>query len=237
MRTLVIGGSGRVASSVIPHLKKLQNICVFDLRPPTDSSLDYIAGSVTDHAAMQAAMKGMDAVLYMAMGSDVNWNIEPGMSAAFDVNSKGVYLALNAAHLAGVQHAVYTSSMSVYDGHLVTRYFYDEDIPVDGRNIYALTKYMGEMVCRNAWTEYKMTVNALRLCFPVTNERWQEVWRKGEFSFHTSGSDLARALDAALRYRNGYQVFTISGEWEQKIFNMAKAKRLLNWEPLTRPLS
>jgi hypothetical protein len=28
----------------------------------------------------------------------------------------------------------------------------------------------------------------------------------------------------------------ISGDYEQKIMNMSKAKRLLDWEPLARPV-
>ena len=46
---------------------------------------------------------------------------------------------------------------------------------------------------------------------------------------------MARALLAALEYRNGFQAFQISGDYENKIMNMGKAKRLLGWEPLARP--
>ena len=48
---------------------------------------------------------------------------------------------------------------------------------------------------------------------------------------------MARALLAALAYRGcGFQAFMISGDYEQKLMNMSKARRLLGWEPLARPI-
>ena len=47
--------------------------------------------------------------------------------------------------------------------------------------------------------------------------------------------DVARALLAALDYRAGFQAFMISGDYEQKLMNMSKARRWLGWEPLARP--
>jgi hypothetical protein len=41
---------------------------------------------------------------------------------------------------------------------------------------------------------------------------------------------------AALEYSNGFQAFLTSGDYENKIMNMGKAKRLLGWEPLARPI-
>jgi hypothetical protein len=42
-------------------------------------------------------------------------------------------------------------------------------------------------------------------------------------------------MSAALDYQGGFNAFMISGDYENKIMNMSKAKRLLNWQPLARP--
>jgi hypothetical protein len=42
-------------------------------------------------------------------------------------------------------------------------------------------------------------------------------------------------LRAALEYRAGFQAFSISGDYDQAQMSLAKAKRLLGWEPLARP--
>jgi nucleoside-diphosphate-sugar epimerase len=235
MRVLIIGGSGKVASLVLPTLIQHHSVRVFDLRPPADATIEHITGDIADPEAMSRAVEGMDALLYMAMGT-VQWRSDAGLNSAFDVNVKGVYLALRAAHQAGITHAVYTSSMSVYDGNLMARYFPDEELPPDARGLYGFTKRLGEEVCRNAAREWGMTVNVLRLCMPVSEERWLEETRAGQTTIATTGGDLARALLAALAYRGGgFQAFMISGDYEQKLMNMSKAKRLLDWEPLARP--
>ena len=235
MNVLVIVGAGRVASIVIPFLKQQHTLRVFDLKPPADISLDYVAGDLSDFDTLSQAAQGMDALLYMAMGS-LDWPTVNGMKSAFDVNVKGVYLALKAAFEAGAQHAVHCSTMSVYED-LLKRYMFDEDQTPDARDLYGFTKRMGEAVCHNMFQRTGMSVNALRLCLPVSDEEWLEKTQAGVPTIATAASDLARAFHAALNYRNGFQAIMISGDYENKLLNLAKAKRVLGWEPLKRPRS
>ena len=234
MNVLVIGGAGRVASVVLPYLREQHALRIYDLKPPADPSLEHVVGDVGDFDKLSAAMRGTDALLYMAMGA-LEWDTPIGRHSAFDANVKGVYLALHAAHTVGVNHAVYCSSMSVYDGDLAARYFYDEDQVPDARHLYGFTKYMGEQVCHNACHLRPGTsANALRLCFPMADAAWHALDRTGVNSLATAASDVAEAMHAGLNYRNGFQAFMISGNHEQTITNLAKAKRVLGWEPLSR---
>jgi nucleoside-diphosphate-sugar epimerase len=235
MKVLVIGGSGLVGGLVLPYLAQRHTLRIFDLRPPAEPSWDYVAGNVGDMDALARAAEGQDALLYMAMG-DKDFETIASITTNFDVNVKGVYLALYAAHQAGITHAVYTSSMSVYGGDLMTRYFPDEEITPDSSHLYGLTKWMGEEVCRNATRAWGMSANALRLCFPTPDAEWRANTRIGEPTIATAAGDVARALLAALDYRAGFQAFMISGDYEQKLMDMSKARRLLGWEPLARPV-
>jgi nucleoside-diphosphate-sugar epimerase len=235
MKVLVIGGSGHVGTLVLPYLKAKHDITVFDLKAPADSSLPYLPGSVTDYDTLRTACDGQEVLLYMAMGQMQHQSIYT-TADAFDVNIKGVYLALYAAHQAGIEHAVYTSSMSVYQGNLEARGFSDEDLPPDSRHPYGLTKRMGEEVCRNMYQVNAMSVNALRLCFPVDDEEWQKRAKSGA-TLATRADDVGNILLAALEYRNGFQAFMVSGDYENRFMNMSKAKRVLGWEPLARPTS
>jgi nucleoside-diphosphate-sugar epimerase len=235
LQVLVVGGSGYVGGLTLPRIAEQHTLRVFDLRPPLDPNWQYVAGSVGDVDALARAVAGMDALLYMAMG-DKNYSGSAGITTNFDVNVKGLYLALYAAQAAGVTHAVYTSSMSIYGGQLLDRYFPDEQITPDASDIYGFTKRLGEEVCQNAARVWGMSVNALRLCFPTPEDEWLATTRAGTPTIATSGDDVARALLAALAYRGcGFQTFMISGDYEQKLMNMAKARQLLGWEPRARP--
>lgn len=235
MRVLVIGGSGHVGRLIVPALAASHTLRIFDLRPPTGFDGDYFEGDVCDIDALRRAMVGMDTVIYMAMGVQ-GWDTDAAITTAFDTGVKGVYLTLHAAHHAGITHAVYASSMSVYDGNLLARLFPDEEIPPDSSHFYGFTKRLGEEACRVAARHWGMTINALRLCLPVPEEKWYADTREGVPTIATTAGDVARAFLAALEYRGGgFQAFMISGDYAQTSMNMSKAKRLLGWEPLARP--
>ncbi len=235
MRVLVVGGSGYVGKLVLPFLARQHTLRVFDLQPPVDPGWEYLPGNVNDLEALLRAAEGMEALLYMAMGVK-DFATLSAITTNFDVNVKGVYLALYAAHQAGITHALYTSSMSVYGGDLLQRYFPDEELTPDATDLYGLTKRFGEEACRSATREWGMSVNVLRLCFPTPTDAWLATTRRDTPTIATTDADVARALLAALDLRGcGFQPFTISGDYDQKIMHMAKAKRMLGWEPLARP--
>lgn len=236
MKVLVVGGSGYVGGLVLPLLAQQHTLRVFDMRPPSDAQWEYVAGSVGDLAALSDAAQGAEALLYMAMGEKV-FDSDAGIISNLDVNVKGVYLALEAAQRAGIGHAVYTSSMSVYGSDLMQRYFPDEELTPDASDLYGFSKRLGEEVCRNATRAYGMSANALRLCFPTADDEWLAQTRRGTPTIATAASDVARALLAALAYRGGFEAFMISGDYEQRIMKMDKARRLLGWEPLARPVA
>mgnify|MGYP001141111930 CR=1 FL=1 len=74
--------------------------------------------------------------------------------------------------------------------------------------------------------------------FPASREEWLEqaaqAAAQGKPCMSTDAADLARALLAALEFRNGFQAFQLSGDYENKVMNMGKARRLLGWVPLAR---
>jgi nucleoside-diphosphate-sugar epimerase len=235
MRVLLIGGSGIVGTLVIPVLTEKHQLRVFDLRRPFDTDVDYTPGNITDYNALGQAVKGMDAVVYMAMGS-LNYEEWSGTESNFDVSIKGLQFALKAANDEGIKQFVYTSSMSVYKD-LRERHFEHEDIPPDAEEPYGFSKRLGEEVCRNAYKRWGMNINVLRLCFPVPKEKWLRDTKQGTPTIATTAEDVGRAILGALELQAGFQAFMISGDYEQKTMNMSKAKRMLNWEPLARPIA
>jgi nucleoside-diphosphate-sugar epimerase len=234
MRILLVGGSGIVGTLIAPMLAETHELRIFDIRPPQNGPYDYYRGDVTNYDELAKAVVGMDRLVYMAMGS-LDWETSRGVVSAFDVNVKGVHLALRAAHLAGISQAVYASTMSIYHGDLLQRHFYDEDLTPDTIELYGFTKRLGEEVCLNASRLWGMNINALRLCLPTPEDKWTRETILGIPTIATAANDVARAIILALEFRAGFQAFMISGDYENKIMRMSKAKQLLGWEPLARP--
>ena len=241
MRILVIGGSGYVAGLVIPALAARHEVRVLDPRPPL-GEVDHVVGRATDPLALQRAMHGVDAVLHAAL-APVGEDALAYAARAFDVNVASVHLALQAAHQVGVRHAVHLSSLSVYQDLTARRL--DETVPADATDLYGLTKRLAEQVCEAAAIQWGMSVTALRLAWPTTDEAWPawalpgaapRVMRQpdGRPIPALAAGDLSRAVLAALDHRCGYDLFHIAGDDSGHSWNLAKARDILGWRPLQR---
>ena len=237
MRILLIGGAGYVAGLVLPGLCERHAVRVLDRRPGPPG-VEQVTGDATDPGALRAAVAGVDAVVHCAMGA-YDSRTPAGVADAYDVNVKSVHLALSAARDAGVPHAVHVSSLSVFAD--LERRAVDEETPPDATDVYGLTKRLGEEVCRAAVAEWGMSVTVLRLALPTPDDLWP-AWgiesppilkrtADGTPIQATAGSDLARAVLAALEHRDGFQVFSISGDRSARLWSTERARRLLGWAP------
>jgi nucleoside-diphosphate-sugar epimerase len=232
LNLLVVGGSGHVGRLMLPILVEHYELRVFDRTPPVLSGVEYIEGDVTDPVALLEAAQGMDLLLFMAMGKTSEKGIFD-ITAAYDVNAKGVHLAMDAAAKAGVKRAVYTSSLSVHDGaDLTTGAFDSEEVKPEPTNIYGHTKWMGEEACRFVNRTKKLPILALRLFLPVDQETWHARHDPNKVDCRTSAPDLGRALLAALQYEHtGFEVIHITGDTSGRAYKHEKAKAFLNWQP------
>ncbi|WP_163511415.1 NAD-dependent epimerase/dehydratase family protein [Fodinicola acaciae] len=243
-RVLVIGGCGVVGRIVVPILAAGHHLTVLDLKPPADPvpGVGYHTGDARDADLTRELATGADSLIYMAMGPVQGWNTPPTVRSHLEVAVSGLYLALRAAHEAGVRHAVYTSSMSVFR-YLIPGTqreasrdeigrFPGDDARPDARDFYGLAKRLGEEVCRSAAAEWDMDVVCLRLAFPTPDTEWPPVDPLFHRLIATSGSDVAAALDAALNYRgHGFAAFNISGDLDGHTMSLAKAREQLGWTP------
>lgn len=237
MRVLVVGGSGYVARLIMPALAERHEVRVLDPRP-APAGVAYLAGDATDFDVLCGAMQGTDAVVHCAMAGR-DWDTSAGARECYDVHVTSVHLTLRAAYEAGVPHAVHISSLSVYRD--LTDRRLDGCEPPDATDIYGLTKRLGEQVCAAAVAEWGLSVNVLRLAWPTPDEVWPRWGVRGEPFLRyagdgapieaTAASDVASAVLAALEYRDGLRLFTITGDRSAGLWSTALARDLLGWRP------
>lgn len=233
MRVLEIGGSGYVGGLINPYLKNYHEIRVLDLKPPQDPEAEFFRGSALSAEDLDAAMRDMEGLIYLAMGAagtDGRWLME----SSYDVNVKGVHLALTSAVKGGVRRAVYASTMSVYNDWS-SPHVASEDVLPDSTSVYGFTKWLGEEVCGFFARAYGLPSFALRLNGPISDQDWQSACR--EFcSGPTSARDVARAFLLALESdHQGFSALHIAGDYENRYINLSRARELIGWEPLERP--
>jgi nucleoside-diphosphate-sugar epimerase len=243
MKILLVGGAGHVGTAVTPYLQKKHALRVLDLAEPVHD-VEFVHGSIDDPNALNEALDGVDAFITMVMqggqdGVERTHTIEQAQ-ANYAVNCTGLHLLLLTAFERGITHGVHTSTMSV---HQRERRYYpsEEDVPMDGPNVYGLTKRFSEEICRYFAREYDMSLAALRITGPRTRAQFLEQFKNpprrpwGTPLYITDEEDLAKAYLAALDYvckgHGRFDSFFISGDAAHEEVNMSKAKMLLGWQP------
>ncbi|MFF2824119.1 NAD-dependent epimerase/dehydratase family protein [Arthrobacter koreensis] len=109
-RVLVTGASGLLGSAVAGVLAgQGHSVRTLQRRPAVVPGTESVSGSVTDRAAVEAALAGMDAVVHLA--AKVSFTGEWSEFQATNID--GTRILLDAARAAGVRDVVFVSSPSV----------------------------------------------------------------------------------------------------------------------------
>lgn len=235
MRVLVIGGAGCVGGLTLPFLRRHHSLRVLDRQRPAHLDAEFIAGSCLCEETLKLACAGMEGMVYMPLGRDVGGSID-AVHSAYDVNVKGLHLALQAGQAAGIRSAVYTSSLNIYADFRAAYLSSEAGCPTDTGEVYGFTKWLGEEVCRMFAEQRGLRVTALRLCGPVSEAEWQRRAREPGSPVHTAAADVADALHRALERRShGYAVYFISGDAREEKMSLRRAREELGWQPRALP--
>ena len=249
MKIAMIGGSGFVGTAMRQVLKSRNcghEIKVIDINEPKDKWHDGFAeASVLDERALENALKEIDALMYLAMVPQSQWQ---SSNAQLEINETGLSNALCAARAAGVQKAVYASTLNVYDDwSKKEKYFSEDNPPPDAQFIhdpYGYTKIFGEAICKSH-SDNGMTVTALRLSGPRPDKEtddlpsshklnWEADAREG-YTYNTAITDVAAAAILSLnRTDPGFRVYFATGDYEERKLNQSRIKDGLGWFPRAR---
>ena len=245
MKILLVGGSGHVGSFVTPYLRERHDLRVFDMRPPRHD-VEFVEGSVTDPAAIERALEGMDTFIWLVMlspqGAAVTDQDTEIIANNYEVNCKGLHTFLWVAQGMGITKGVYTSTMSVHYRNLP--YYHSEDsLLLNTPSAYGLSKGFGEGICRYFARWFDMNLIALRITGPRTREQWIEERKvasepgRGHGYVATDEEDLANAFLAAVDFvqtgHGHFEAVFIAGDENEVEVNLTKAKSLLGWQPTT----
>ncbi|MEZ8220521.1 UDP-glucose 4-epimerase [Candidatus Fervidibacteria bacterium JGI MDM2 JNZ-1-D12] len=167
---LVTGGAGFIGSHLVDKLVQLgakvrvlddfstgrrENIAHLLER----GEIELIEGSLTDLQTVKRAVEGVEFVFHQGAIPSVVRSVEDPLTT-HQVNTTGTLLLLLAARDASVRRVVFASSSSVYgDTPTLPK---REDMTPNPKSPYALSKLVGEHLCRLFWELYGLETVSLR---------------------------------------------------------------------------
>lgn len=166
---LVTGGAGFIGSHLVDKLVQLgAKVRVLDdfstgkrenIAHLLDGKLELIEGSLTDAETVKRAVEGVEVVFHQGALPSVARSVEDPLTT-HQVNATGTLLLLLASRDAGVRRVVFASSSSVYgDTPTLPK---REDMTPNPKSPYALSKLIGEHLCRLFWELYGLETVSLR---------------------------------------------------------------------------
>lgn len=167
---LVTGGAGFIGSHLTDLLiEKQYRVRVIDnfangLRDNIrhhegNDRFEFIEGDITDSAAVETAMKGVERVFHLACLGVRHSLIDPFRN--HEVNARGSLNLLESARLEGVKHFLYCSSSEVYGTAQTTPM--TELHPTHPCTVYGGSKLAGESYTRAYYKSYAMPTTVIRL--------------------------------------------------------------------------
>jgi uronate dehydrogenase len=234
MRVLITGAAGYIGRRLSVGLQSEFDLRLADLRVP-ENNPHWVRLNVTDPASAAAVVRDVDAVVHLAVASGHEGDYEDSAfnQLRFDVNVRGTWNVLEAAGRASIRRFVYTSSLMVVWGYAPPEWVAGNASPRPV-GTYAVTKQLGEELCRHYAQSFALSVVCLRIPKPIDlgDADWkQRPIRPQWLAF----PDLIEAYRRALLAPGiEFEIVTVVGESSRRRWDLSKAEKQLGYRPTLR---
>ena len=229
MKVVIYGGNGMLGPHVVKALEGHVALRLTDLEP-FDTPHEMMPVDVADCDAVMHAAEGMDAIINLSV-------LRPHRKIAFDVNTMGCYNIMRAAVKHGIRRVINTGPHFTVQGAPYETWDYDigADVPPKpSTNLYALSKGLGQEVCRI----FSAHCDVYVLCYlfyifcnhddlsrPGLNRPFLVTWRDAAAAFVPGLTIELETLPSRC------EAFNIFADRPHQKFSNEKAKRVLGWQP------
>ena len=165
MKILITGASSRLARAVATELDRDHQLRLMDsVRVEPDGKAEFFQGNILESDDAQRAVSGIEALIHTGEPpSDIPKDGHQRDQTLLDVATRGTHALFQAGIEAGVKRFIYAGSLSVFSAYPDDVYISEAWKPLPTPEITQMTRYLGELICREFARCHMMTVTSLRL--------------------------------------------------------------------------
>lgn len=240
MKILVLGGNGMLGPWVIKALNNRHDLRVTDINDRPDdfpSNHEYVKVSSDDLDGVVRAAEGMDCIVNLSV-------LRHDRKLAFDVSTRGNYNMMVAAREHRVERVINTGPHFQLAGPQYE--FWDFDLnpdmpPAPGTRLYALSKALGQEVCRVFSEQYG--IHVLTLLYYNMKHTWNLGGPERDPEYHddmvpysTAWPDCGEAIRCAVevplsRLPSRCETFFTFPDLPHRKFRNDKIRDILGFRP------
>jgi len=213
MKTLITGITGRIGAQ-LAHALVAAGHDVRGLVWPQDRAIERLAGlpieliegSLVNADDVQRAVAGMEAVCHLGAAFQAGGPFSN--DDYMEINVKGTFHMLEAAvvNAASLRHFFFASSDALYSKYLpggIPDPIREDDFPLEPGGMYALTKLLGEDLCRGYLRSQRVPVTIFRFAMTLGGQEilgWPQFYASHYAKAYAGKtSDAAQAVNAQLQ--------------------------------------
>ncbi len=238
MKVLILGGNGMMGPHVVKALEGEHELHITDIND-LDTLHEFRRVDVGDIDEVVAASEGMDAIINLSV-------LRPDRQLAWDVNARGCYNMMTAAVEHGIGRVVNSGPFYAVAEPTYERFDHGigPDVPHQpGTYLYAITKSLGQEICRVFTQEHNIYVMDLLFYMLLDSETYEggpgdSIAYVGHdmTPYTTSWRDCAESFRCALEVDlqtlpSRSECFFVFPDIPHAKFSNTKTRRLLGWKP------
>ena len=229
MNILITSAGSELARNVAGALAQEHTLRLTELYPVDNVEGAFVQSELGHDESTNELVRGIDTVIHIAeIPPDLLAEANQPDNYAIDYQTRCTYNLLMAASEEGVKHAIYASTLRLFEQH-------DEDWtvteswrPRPSVEGFVLSKHLGEFTCREFGREGKLNVTCLRLGNLVTADAAATAELD---SLWLEMNDAVTAFQGALESSSPWRIFHIQSEFPGSRFSIGKAKGHLKFNP------
>ncbi len=176
MATLVTGGTGFIGANIVKALvERGHQVVSLDIEPVVDllrntlgtydKQVTWLQGDILDKGALEkaASSANIDKIVHCATFSPYGDDEYNHCRRVIDINMEGTVNMLDLARQVGVKRFIYMSSVAVYTYNTPTDVPFREDMPLEPKGLYPITKFASEGLTERYSQLYGFEAASMRL--------------------------------------------------------------------------